>query len=163
MTFSVAKDVVLFALAIYGAALSTWNLIQAIRKDRRAVRVTVGRKMPVGIGGPLEGTAWAHVEATNIGQRPVTVTTIAFEIEGGGRLFSVGQASLPGMQNTDLPVTLADGQTARLHQAYSEIGRALIEHRTPRKCRITAVCVDSAGGTHRGEAWDVDAEELLRM
>src|SRR5258708_4936858 len=70
MTFSVAKDVVLFALAIYGAVLSTWNLIKAIRKDRRAVRVTVGSKMPVGVGGPLEGTAWAHVEATNVGQRP---------------------------------------------------------------------------------------------
>jgi hypothetical protein len=154
---------VLFALAIYGAVLSTWNLIKAIRKDRRAVRVTVGSKMPVGIGGPLDGTAWAHVEATNVGQRPVTVTTIAFELEGGGRMFNVGRASLPGMENTDFPVTLSDGQTARLHQAYSEIGRALIEHRVPRKCRITAVCVDSAGGTHRSDAWDVDAEELSRM
>ena len=35
-----------------------------------------------------------------------------FELERGGRLFNVGHAGLPGMENVDLPATLADGQTA---------------------------------------------------
>lgn len=51
MTFTITKEVVLFALAIYGAVLSTWNLVKAIRKDRRALAVTVGSKIPVGMGG----------------------------------------------------------------------------------------------------------------
>jgi hypothetical protein len=162
MTFTITKEGVLFALAIYAALLSTWNLISAIRKDRRAIRVTAGSKIPVDANGQT-GETWAHIEATNLGQRPVTVTMIAFEIDGGGRLFNMRAGHYPGMENTALPITLADGQSARLHQSYADIGQALISHGLTVKARITPICEDSAGGIHRGEAWDVDPRELVAM
>jgi hypothetical protein len=155
------KEVVLFALAIYGAVLSTWNLIKAIRKDRRAVRVTAGSKIPVTNG--QTGATWAHIEATNVGQRPVTITMITLELEGGGRLFNMRNASHQGMEDTALPITLTDGQTARLHQAYADIGQALMSKGLIGKSKITPICEDSAGGIHRGEAWHVDAREIVRM
>ena len=162
MTFSIAKEMVLFALAIYGAVLSTWNLISAIRKDRRAIRVTAGSKILVdGYGN--SGNTWAHIEATNLGQRPVTVTMIAFEIDGGGRLFNMRGATYPGLDNSALPITLADGQTARLHQSYADIGLALMSSGFSGKSRITPICEDSVGGIHRGKAWDVDPQELVGM
>jgi hypothetical protein len=161
MTFTVTKEGVLFALAIYAAILSTWNWISAIRKDRRAVRVTVGTKMPVANGNA--GAAWAHIEVTNIGQRPVTITMIAFEVEDRGRMFNMQSAGHPGMENTPLPITLADGHTARLHQAYADIGQALMARGLMGKSKITPVCEDSAGGIHRGEVWPVDPKELVSM
>jgi hypothetical protein len=161
MTFTITKEGVLFALAIYAAILSTWNWISAIRKDRRAVRVTVGTKMPVADGNA--GAAWAHIEVTNIGQRPVTITMIAFEVEDHGRMFNLQSAGHPGMKDTALPITLADGQTARLHQAYADIGQALMTRGLTGNSKITPICEDSAGGIHRGEAWDVDPNEFLRM
>jgi hypothetical protein len=161
MTFTITKDGVLFTLAIYGAVLSTWNLVKAILKDRRAVRVTVGSKIPV-FNGQF-GTAWAHIEATNIGQRPVTISMIALEVEGGGRLFDMQNASYPGMENTALPITLADGQTARLHLACADIAQALISKALTGKSKITPVCEDTAGGIHRGKPWNVNPSELVQM
>jgi hypothetical protein len=161
MTFTITKEVVLFALAIYGAVLSTWNLISAILKNQRAVRVTVGSKIPVFNG--QTGATWANIEAANIGQRPVTITMIALELEGGGRLFNMQNANHPGMEDTTLPITLADGQTTRLHQAYADIGQALISKGLTGKSKITPICEDSAGGIHRGEVWDADPRELVRM
>jgi hypothetical protein len=163
MTFSVAKDVVLFLLAIYGAALSTWNLVEASRNNRRAVRVTAGTKIPV-IDGRA-GDAWAHIEATNVGQRPVTRTMIALEVAGGGqRLFNMQRnGRFPGLVDTDLPITLSDGQTARLHFAYVDIGQALMTHGIGVNCQVIPVCEDSAGESHRGEPWQVDPQAFARM
>lgn len=46
LSLSVAKDILLSAIALYGAVLSTFNFIQATRKDRRAIVVKVGSIMP---------------------------------------------------------------------------------------------------------------------
>ena len=132
MTFTISKEVVLFALAIYGAVLSTWNLIKAIRKDRRAVRVTAGSMIPVSNG--QSGDAWAHVEATNIGQRPNLVLGVpiylhntgdslqylnpaAFSLPEVGRFGSLGRGSIrgPSSKNFDLSVV----KNWRIHDRYS--------------------------------------------
>jgi hypothetical protein len=164
MTFASTKDIILFALAIYGALLSTWNLLQAIRKEKRAIRVTAGSKIPVFTNGEM-GNTWVHMEATNIGQRPVTVTMMAFEVEGGGRLFNYKHSGQnpPGLEDTPLPITLADGQTARLHYAYSDVGLSLLGDGRSTSCTLIPVCEDSAGGIHRGEAWKVNPHELTGM
>lgn len=39
LSMSVLKDILLSLIALYGAVLSTFNYIQSIRKDRRAVIV----------------------------------------------------------------------------------------------------------------------------
>jgi hypothetical protein len=86
--FATAKEIILFILAIYAALLSTWNLVQALRKDRRAVRVTAGSKVPISSDGDW-GATWAHLEAVNIGQRPVTVSLLSFEVAPGKRIFGL--------------------------------------------------------------------------
>src|SRR5437763_1645928 len=124
MSFEATKDVVLFVLAIYGAALSTWNLIKASRKDRRSIRVKAGSKIPVQMGGHL-AKRWAHIEVTNAGHRPVTIKTIAFELTDGRRLVSLQRHNPPGLDDTQLPVSLSDGQSASFHLSYFDIGHAL--------------------------------------
>jgi len=163
MTWSSFKDVALFVLAIYAAVLSTWNLRQALRKDRRTVRVTVGAMIPTYPNGEL-GKTWANIVATNVGQRPVTVETLALELDTGGRLYTLRRdGELPSIPDTPLPATLADGQSARLVQTYHDIGHALLRSGKTGKIRLTAVCVDSAGTVHKGDHWDADPRELLGM
>jgi len=64
-----ARDVILFALAIYGALLSTFNLLQARRRDKRSIVVTVSSAIPGYDNGSL-GQAFAKVEAVNAGHGP---------------------------------------------------------------------------------------------
>lgn len=157
--FPVAKDIATFVLALYAAVLSTFNWRQASRKDRRAIRVAVSTAMPY-IGG-WRGS-YIRIEATNAGHRPVTVTMLTLEVPSGGRIVKFSPRTLPGMDDTTLPVTLTDGQTAFRYLSYADIGYALIESGRPEKIKLTPVCDDSVGATHRGEAFEIDPHEYAR-
>ena len=162
-SFPTLKDYVLFALAIYAAGLSTWNLRQALIKDRRRIRVTMGSALPAYEDG-RPGNTWADIRATNIGQRPVTVTFLALELPTGGRVVRMSNdGGIPGVADTPLPAVLTDGQSARLLISYRDIGKALLQHGTTGKIKIEPICEDSSGKVHKGEMWEVDPQELLRM
>lgn len=160
-TFGLVKDVILFALALYGAALSTFNFRQAVRKERRQIAVRFSTAMPT--YGSQVGPAFAVLEATNIGQRSVTVHTLVLELEGGARLFPTVLDPFPGIPDTPLPITLGDGETARRYMPYQDIGSALLQLTPDGKAKVTPVCEDSAGGVHRGKAVEFDPAEWSRM
>lgn len=86
------KEIVLFVVALYGAVLSTFNFIKAAQKERRKMRVSAGSKMAT-VGSEM-GPPWAHIEATNIGQRPVTITRMGFMIDGS-HLASISHNTQP--------------------------------------------------------------------
>ena len=161
-TVSAIKDVVLGALAVYGAVLSTINWRQSSQREKRSIRVTMSTVMPA-LGGEL-GSPFARITATNSGHRSVTITTIALELPSGERIFAMNQFRTPGLDDTRLPVAIADGQSAQVHLSYSGIGGALIESgRASGRLLVTPVCEDSVGGVYKGEAWDVDPAEFARM
>jgi len=161
-TFDVIKDVVLFGLAIYGAGLSTWNLVQASRRDRRKLSVTAETNTPTFQDGNL-GRPWANLKATNVGARSVTVTSLTFSLAGGGKLINFTSSPPHGMTETTLPVALSDGQTANRLLSYFDIGHALIASGRTGKTRLTPIAEDSTGGIHEGEPWDVDPHEFITM
>jgi hypothetical protein len=75
LTWSVIKDGLLFLLALWGAALSTFNWWQAVRKERREIKITASTVMLTYPTGHL-GEPFAIIEATNIGHRAVMVTNL---------------------------------------------------------------------------------------
>lgn len=158
--FDTVKNVVLFLLALYGAALSTFNWRQATRKDRRSILVQASTAMPT-YGSQL-GPPFAQLEAINIGHRVVNVTLLTFETEDKKRLFPMAASGFP-KADTPLPVALADGQSATRYMSYQELGAALIHHRGTGRTKLTPVCEDSTGGIHRGKPWDVDPKEFITM
>jgi len=161
ISFGIVKDVVLFALAIWGAGLSTYSFLSAKRKDARSIAVrqsTVMHTFGSSLGPPI-----ARLEAINTGHRVVTVSTLTFETSTGGRIFPLTDNRFVGMKDTPLPTTLGDGQSAQMHLSYEEIADALISNGKVGKVSITPICVDSTGGVHRGEVWHVDTDELTRM
>jgi hypothetical protein len=156
------KDVLLFLLALYGAVLSTINWRQAVHKERREMVVSISSVIPVWHGGH-SGNAFAKIEATNVGQRPVTVTTLALELLTGSRMFPAVALPMLGMPNTPLPVSLSDGQSAHCSISYKDIAAALLQHRISERTRLTPICLDSAGSIYKGIPWDVDPHEFSNM
>lgn len=161
-TASSIKDVSLFFLALYGAALSTFNLRQAVRKERREIKVSLSTIIPTYANGDT-GNCFAKIEATNVGHRPVTVTMIALELPTGTRMFPKAEHAVPGMPNSILPMPLSDGQSAYLSVSYGEIAAALLHSRISARIKLIPLCADSSGGIYKGSAWDVDPHELIKM
>jgi hypothetical protein len=157
----VIKDVVLFFTAVYGAALSTFNWRQAVKKDRREITVIASTAMPT-YGNQL-GAPYAKLEAVNTGHRVVMVKTLTFETPSGARLAPMQVDRFPGMPDTRLPVSLSDGQSAHMLLPYSDIAEALMGNGQTGKIKLTPICVDSTDNVYRGEAWDVDPREFMRM
>jgi hypothetical protein len=160
-SFSTVKDVVIFALAIYGAGLSTFNLIQAVRKDRRRVSVRVSTAMPT--YGDTLGRCFAKIEAVNVGHRPVTIASLSLELPSGARLLSFGSNQLPGFPDTRLPAVLADVQTAHATISYADIAGDLVGAGHAGKTPLTPYCEDTVGTVYRGKVWLADPAEIAGM
>ena len=157
--FGFLKDGVLFAIAIWGAGLSTYTFLANKKKDSRSIKLKQFTVMHT-FGSDI-GPRIAKIEATNTGQRPVTISTLTFETVSGGRMFPLKKNRYEGMQDSTLPLTLSDGQSAQMYISYREIGLALQNGATSKPTRITPVCVDSVGGVYYGDPWDVTPEELI--
>lgn len=162
LTWSLAKDVVLALLAAYGAILSTLNWRQARDKERRQVKVALSTVVPAYADGNLGGS-FARIEVTNVGHRAVTIKTVALELPGGARMFRGMGRPFPGIRDPDLPVSLADGQSASFHLAYADIGEALIASGRSSITKIAPVCEDTADNEYRGKEWPVNPAEFSRM
>ncbi|HZP76416.1 MAG TPA: hypothetical protein VFB45_09770 [Pseudolabrys sp.] len=133
------KDIVLFLVALYGAALSTFNWRQAVRKDRRQVKVQASTAMPT-YGASL-GPPFAKIEAINAGQRVVNVEKITFELPNGTRLYPMSADQFPGQPDTRFPATLADGQNA--------FDDAVLRHRPGASPKRQFTQSEAYAGVHR--------------
>lgn len=159
--WGVAKDIGLFAIAAYGAALSTFNWRQAARRDKRSLDIRIRTAMPT--YGARLGPPWACIDATNSGSRPVTVHVLTFALPDGRRLFSMAGNGFPGLESTPLPATLPYGGTATAVMSYGDIAAALRSAGHDGIVSLTPVAEDSVGGIHRGARLEVNILEFERM
>ena len=161
LSISGFKDSVLFLLALYGAVLSTFNWRQALRRDRRQLKVEMSTAMPTYMNGHL-GARYAVIRATNVGQRPVTIDTLNLGVPGGKTLSPMSHDNMPGTQDTRLPVTLTDGQSAHLYMSYYDIGHALAGADMLESVMVTPRCKDTAGNVYEGKPWNVVADDFCK-
>lgn len=155
------KDVTLFALAIWGAGLSTMNWWQSRLREKRRIQVSLQTMMLTYTNGTL-GAPYAQIQAVNAGHRDVTITSIALEVEGQ-RLVAMSSDSFPAKPDTRLPVILKDGASAHLLMSYADIGQALIYSGRRAKVDVIPIAEDSLGVTHRGKPWHVDPVEFTTI
>lgn len=155
--FVETKDLVLFGLAIYGAGLSTVTIALAFLRNRRQLKVTctVSYYFEPGRFDP-----YFQVEAVNTGTRPVTVTSINVKLPNGK--FMMAHPNYDDVQqraNTQLPATLADGESAKMMIALDKLKEGLREWRFTGDVELLPQVGDSAGNTHEGKAYLLDADE----
>jgi hypothetical protein len=161
MTWDNIKDIGLFALATYGAVLSTITAVKTFRKDKRSIKVNCGQKYPVYGSGIKVSDVVAHITATNIGSRSVTITQLGLLMPDRKRLVSIGPCQISGMEDTPLRATLADGESAEMHLSYLNIASNLMKEGYGGQVRLIPFCEDSAGGLHQGAVWKTSAEKLI--
>ena len=120
-------------VAVYAAVVSTitgsvqlWHFF----RDRARIKLTVQRNMEI-IGGPVHRTGLTIVRVSNLGRRPVTITTV-----GAQRLFPDTHIVIPEC-NPQLPHELTEGKSLMaiippcdldfsridLWEAYDAVGR----------------------------------------
>ena len=154
------KDVVLAILALYGAGLTTLTVRQALKKERRAVKVELATVRPT--YGPEIGPPHAKVVATNIGSRKVTISEVYLACSEG-KLVSFAHNPVPWLPDTPLPAVIEDGESAHMCMSYADIGQALLRAGFKGKVLLTPMARDTTGGAYRGNAWKTDAADLLHV
>jgi len=69
------SEIITAIIAIYGAVLSTIAILRQFFADRVKIRLAVDRNMQI-VGDPrYTGKTLTRIQVTNIGRRPVTITT----------------------------------------------------------------------------------------
>lgn len=160
MSFEDIKSIVLFAIAVYGAILSTLNWLSARRKDKPSVKVSFDTVTPV--HGNKLGESFVKLTAANAGFRDVTVSSIFLGLPGKKALFSTAPDSFI-IPDTRLPKKLNPGDTAEIYISYFDVATAMKSEGFKRKTSVTPTCQDSLGKLHVGELITVDPDEFLKV
>lgn len=159
--FEIWRDVVLLAIALFGAGLSLFNYIDARRRDRRSVKVTMSTAIPAFDDGIL-GATFVRVSVTNTGVRPVNIVSLGLQLRNGSRLGSLATDQMPGINDSRFPITLVDGEQASIFMMYKDIGRA-VSGRGIAKVEVIPVAEDSTGKLFQGKSWKIDPTEWSGM
>lgn len=72
------KDAITLLIGGAGLALSVFNFVKAQKKDARQIEVSLGQATTITEGVAID--SHMEIKATNLGHRPVTVTSFAIEV-----------------------------------------------------------------------------------
>jgi hypothetical protein len=146
------------ALSIIAISLSAltflwtigWSLYTHRRSTRPSVLVSGSFALPLSEGGEAGATA-VDVTVTNTGQVAVTISSVAFEIEGRDETLAI--LEWPVQSPRPLPTPLATGDHwTGLVEAGRLVG-SLVQQYGPTRRRIRPVASDPAGNRYRSERW----------
>lgn len=142
-------------LALYGAILSTYNVLSTQRRnkmaERRTLRVRAAHGIPIYNDGVDRGDM-VIVSVTNIGQRSVRVNSIELELPDGSHYPKIARDTY----DTQLPATLKDGEEAAIHYHLPALEAALYKHlRSTDAVSLTPMCKDSVGNRYTGDLFEV--------
>ena len=156
--FQIGKDVVMGAVALYAATLSTFNWRQNLRRDRRELKVTFDlERSKFGFGNI------AIIVVTNVGHRVVVVTRACVDLDDGEQISVSEYAYEDGpIESFKLPCELKDGMSAKFYYSFNKLTDLYFEKEID-TIRLRSVCVDSTGAEWRGEWWEMPVKEAAEL
>jgi hypothetical protein len=144
------RDFLTLGVAAYGAVLSTYNLVQGLRRERRQVRITQTfayyTYADAGLGPPM-----VALEIVNHGQRPVVVNAPRMRMPDGRHLALLGAEGLD-----EFPKNLKDGESKSVRIYCQMVAESLKEGGYRGTVRLRPICTDSTGKTFYGKTWRFD-------
>jgi hypothetical protein len=146
------KDVITLIIAAYGAVLSSFNLWQALTKDRRRILLKQSTGFYTYAGGGM-GPAMATFEVINQGYRPVVVEAPIITLPSGKHMVLL---TADGIR--DFPKRLEDGDSVSLRVPFSDIAAALKKEGYSRTVTLYPICKDSTGNIFKGKIWRFDVK-----
>jgi hypothetical protein len=139
------KDGTTLGIAIYGALLSTFVLIQSWQRERRRIRV-------MALPDIFAVRRWVFQYITNFGKRPVVVNSPSVRLPNG-KFVIFGDAD--GLR--DFPKRLDDGEKVAIRLTNQKIAKGVRTAGYAGKVRVRPSCTDTIGTRYFGRKWVVDA------
>ncbi len=141
-------------VAVYGAALSTYNLIVARRDRRRTVRVFL--KQGLAAPGPEPEPVFI-LEAVNPGQRSITLTGCGV-LWPNRKTFRIPRP----LGSATFPHELGDGKSCTILFPLRDVVRALQQGGFHDQVSVRAVFTDTLGKDHLSKPFNGDASDWAK-
>jgi hypothetical protein len=129
------------AVALYGAALSTFNYLAQRRRDRRLLKVEIDDPGDEGLFPPI-----LHVNAVNIGYRSIHLADVGIVLKDGTEIVWTGRFTT----HDNLPCELREGKKFTANIMVNDLSDLLVENGRTRFARIRGQLIDEAGKVYRG-------------
>ena len=134
-------------VALYGALLSTYNLISSRRDKRRRVKV----ELSVGV---LQGTLVLLFEVSNPGHIAVTIQPPRLQLpkRGGTIVFPTPRSDV------QFPHDLSPGTKCTVWTSPAKLANQLKENGFSGKVNLVGFCKDAVGTTHKSKRLELDLD-----
>jgi hypothetical protein len=152
------QDWVTFAIASYGALLSTVVALQAFLKERRTLKLrlrTTRYTYPFGDVGP----PMLSIEVVNSGHRILVADAPQLMVASDPQRV-LAMMTADGL--ADFPKRLEDGEMATVRIGYRDIANTLTRGGHSGTVRLLAICKDSTGRLYKSKPWKIDIAEWLK-
>jgi hypothetical protein len=151
LTYAQWASIITLAVALYGAGLSTYNLRQALKKDRRVVIVRLDAEI---FGYGDSSRTVIKITVTNAGHRPV-VASLPILILPNRRHVTLMSAG--GSQN--FPARLDDGESEYVRINLGELGSLLSAKGYHGPVKIFPQCSVETGERFSGKRLKLDVRD----
>lgn len=135
-------------LAIYGAGLSTYNIIAKNRESRRVIKVSMKYGWPV-FGQQQLGDDCVFVEATNPGNRAVTLASVTIRLANGRQLV-IRQTS------SELPHELQAGNNVTAWVGLDQLKATLRDEHLSGDVWLKGIYRDAVGAEYKSKPFKVE-------
>jgi hypothetical protein len=141
-----SKDIITFVIALYGAGLSTFNLFDSLKKEKRRIVVSCEPTFYAYPDGNV-GTQQTSIKIANHGQRAVVVNAPKLRMPNGKFMFLAGADGAK-----KFPKRLEDGDSVSLTIPDSEISKTLVRAGYSGNVKLRPQCTDQTERRYRGKA-----------
>jgi hypothetical protein len=158
MSAELILGIVVAAVAVYGAILSTMTFRAQHRERRARIRVKVSNGFPV-LGGHI-GEPQLQIEATNTGERPVVLEAAGYKLPRNGDSLALIAPSLRTLP--EFPCELAPNRSGLLAEDMSDIAGSLAQHGHVGRVELVGFFRDQEDNEYLAKPWELDINEWLR-
>lgn len=149
--------IIVAAVAVYGAILSTMTYRAQRRRQKAAIRVKVSNGFP--FFGSRLGEPQVQVEATNVGERPVMLEAAGFKLPRKGDSLALIDPSLRTLPQ--FPCPLPPHESGMLAEDMTVIASSLARY--VGRVRLIGFFRDQENNEYLAKPWDFDINEWHRQ
>jgi hypothetical protein len=146
-------SIVTAVVAVYGAALSTYNMIITSNSKKRKIRVKISNGFiytPLGIGEYM-----LFIEASNPGDRSVTMTQPGILLPNGSTV-----VFLSTQTNIQFPYLLEEGKSCKEGIEAKELANQMKQSGFSGKIKIKGFYRDALDNKYTSKSWKFDLNQI---
>lgn len=143
-------------VAVYGAILSTWNVLSKQLEKRRYVKVKTSYGFET--YGPALGPYSIIITALNKGHRSATLNGAGILLPNGGTIVSLGQSG-----NTRFPQELESGKSCLICMPVQSIGEQMKKSGLSGTVKLAGFFRDALDKTYASKRFDFNVEKAMNV